>query len=50
MLNKFFRIMRREISGNSFERYLAGIQHHSGVLAPTREQARKDFLEMHRNG
>ena len=52
MLARIFEIVRGRIVGgpSGFERYFSSLQYHNGAAGPTREQARRDYLDMHRNG
>ena len=52
MLARIFEIVRGHVIGDpsGFERYLRNLQYHNGAAAPTRQQARRDYLDMPRNG
>jgi len=51
MLERIFEIVGHVVGGPSgFERYFRNLHYHNGAAAPTREQARSDYFDMHRKG
>ena len=51
MLTSILRSIRGQIGGGAskFERYFTNLQYRNGAVAPTREQARRDYLDLYRN-
>ena len=50
MLARIFELIRGQVVGSpsSFERYVRNLHYRNGSAAPTREEARTDYYDMHR--
>ncbi len=50
MVKKFFNVIRIFNGASGFEMYLENVQQRSGALAPSRNEAKKDYANLMRRG